>query len=141
MLGELLKNSQETVVPFLTSCLNHLFNNSFFSEQWSKALLVPIHKKGNISDPGNYRGLSLLSILSKCYTYVLKKRLEVWAESQGKLVEEQSGFRKGRSTVDHFFVIISMVEMALEKSKGKLYVAFVEFRKAYDSVILNRNIL
>ena len=139
MLGELLKNSQETVVPFLTSCFNHLFNNSLFPEQWSKALLVPIHKKGSINDPDNYRGISLLSILIKCYTYILNKRLEVWAESQGKLVEEQGGFRKGRSTVDHIFVMISMVEKALAKSKGKLYVAFVDFRTAYDSV--NRNIL
>ena len=63
----------------------------------------------------------------------------MWAESQGKLVEEQGGFRKGRSTVDHIFVMISMVEKALAKSKGKLYVAFVDFRKAHDSV--NRNIL
>ena len=139
MLGELLKNSQETVVPFLTSYFNHLFNISLFPEQWSKALLVPIHKKGSINDPDNYRGISLLSNLSKCYTYILNKRLEVWAESQGKLVEEQGGFRKGRSTVDHIFVMISMVEKALAKSKGKLYVAFVDFRKAYDSV--NRNIL
>ena len=130
VLGELLKNSQETVVPFLTSCVNHLFNNSLFPEQWAKALLVPIHKKGRINDPDNYRGISLLSILSKCYTYVLNKRLEVWAEGQGKLVEEQGGFRKGRSSVDHIFVMISMVEKALTKSKGKLYVAFVDFRKA-----------
>ena len=49
------------------------------------------------------------------------------------------GFRKGWSTVDHIFVMISMVEKALAKSKGKLYVAFVDFRKAYASV--NRNIL
>ena len=66
VLSELLKNLQEIVVPFLTSCLNHLFNNSFFSKQWSKALLVPIHKKGSINDPDNYRGISLRSILSKC---------------------------------------------------------------------------
>ena len=34
VLGELLKNSQETVVPSLTSCFSHLFNNSLFPEQW-----------------------------------------------------------------------------------------------------------
>ena len=85
VLGELLKKSQETVVSFLTSCFNHLFNNSLLPEQWAKALLVPIHKKGSINDPDNYRGISLLSIFSKCYTYI-NKRLEVWAESQGKLV-------------------------------------------------------
>ena len=73
VLVELLKNSQETVVPFLTSYFNHLFNNSLFPEQWSKALLVPIHKKGSINDTDNYHGISLLSILSKCYTYILNK--------------------------------------------------------------------
>ena len=41
--------------------------------------------------------------------------------------------------MDHIFVMISMVEKALAKSKGKLYVAYVDFRKAHDSV--NRNIL
>ena len=41
--------------------------------------------------------------------------------------------------MDHIFVMIAMVEKALAKSKGKLYIAFVDFRKAYDSV--NRNIL
>ena len=41
--------------------------------------------------------------------------------------------------MDHIFVIILMVEKALAKSEGKLCVAFVEFRKTYDSV--NRNIV
>jgi len=40
--------------------------------------------------------------------------------------------------VDHVFVMISMVEKALAKPESKLYVAFVDFRKADDSV--NRNI-
>ena len=134
----LLKNSQEPVVPFLTSYFNHLFNNSLFPKQRSKALLVSIHKNGSINDPDNYRGLSLPSILSKRYTYVLNKQLER-AERQGKLVEEQGGFRMGRLTVHHIFVIILMVEKALAKSEGKLCVAFIEFRKTYDSV--NKNIV
>ena len=51
----------------------------------------------------------------------------------------QGGFRKGQSTVDHILVIIKMVKKSLAISKGKLYVAFVDFCKVYDSV--NRNIL
>ena len=98
-----MKSSQETIDKLLTNYFNHPFNNILFPEQWAKALLVPIHK-GSINDPDNYRGRPLLSILSKCYTYVLNKRLEEWAESMGKLVEEMSGFRKGRSIVDHIFV-------------------------------------
>ena len=41
--------------------------------------------------------------------------------------------------MDHILVIISMVKKSLAISKGKLYVAFVDFCKVYDSV--NRNIL
>ena len=96
-------SSWKTRRKLLTNYFSHPFNNSLFPEQWAKALLVPIHK-GSINDPDNYRGIPLLSILSKCYTYVLNKRLEEWAESMEKLVEEQSGFRKGRSIVDHIFV-------------------------------------
>ena len=40
--------------------------------------------------------------------------------------------------MDHIFVMIWMVEKALAKPESKLYVAFVDFRKADDSV--NRNI-
>ena len=139
VIGELLKRAQSVGIPFLVKFFNYLFSQGQFPKQWTKALLVPIHKKGDVNNPDNYRGISLLSILSKCYTYILTKRLEWWAETQGKIIEEQGGFRKGRSTIDSIFVMIFMIEKSLSKSKGKLYVAFVDFRKAYDSV--NRNLL
>ena len=47
-------------------------------------------------------------------------------------------FRKGRSTIDHIFTLHAAVEKQLA-NKSKLCVAFIVFKKAYDTV--NRNIL
>jgi len=55
-----------------------------------------------------------------------------------KMIEEQAGFRAGYSTVDHIFSLYAMVQKHLLKHT-KLYVAFVDFKKAFDSV--NRNAL
>ena len=52
--------------------------------------------------------------------------------------EAQAGFRKDYSTVDHIFTMHAMVSKHLKKNK-KLYVAFVDFRKAFDTV--KRNVL
>jgi hypothetical protein len=56
----------------------------------------------------------------------------------GKNIEEQAGFRANYSTIDHIFTLYSIVQKYL-LNKTKLYVAFVDFRKAFDSV--NRNAL
>ena len=48
---------------------------------------------------------------------------------------EQAGFRAGYSTVDHIFTLYAIVQNCLlKKKKKKLYVAFVDFKKAFDSV-------
>ena len=51
-----------------------------------------------------------------------------------KLSENQAGFRKGYSTVDHIFTLYAIIEKCLCKRKKKLYVAFKDFKKAFDFV-------
>ena len=62
----------------------------------------------------------------------------MWAESNFVLTDAQAGFRKGRSTVDHIFTLHAAIEKQFANN-AKLYVAFLDFKKAYDTV--NRNIL
>ena len=62
----------------------------------------------------------------------------MWAESNFVLTIAQAGFRKGRSTIDHIFTLHAAIEKQFANNL-KLYVAFVDFKKAYDNV--NRNIL
>ena len=49
------------------------------------------------------------------------------------LAEEQAGFRKGYSTTDHIFNLKCLIDLYLFRGK-KLYCAFIDYKKAFDSV-------
>ena len=51
-----------------------------------------------------------------------------------KIVEAQAGFRKGYSTIDHIYTLSAIIEKYLSRKGGKLYVAFIDLRKSFDSV-------
>ena len=72
------------------------------------------------------------------FTHIINSRLTLWAETNFVINDAQAGFRKGRSTIDHIFTLHAAIEKHLLKNT-KLYVAFVDFQKAYDRV--NRNVL
>ena len=66
------------------------------------ATIVALYKnKGDRSDSNNYRGISLLSIVSKVYARILLNRLQILADRI--YPESQCGFRAGRSTTDMIF--------------------------------------
>ena len=138
ILAEMLKHSNSIILPFLAKFFNTIFSKGYFPLTWSEGVIVPLHKKGDTNVPDNYRGISLLSILSKVFTHILNARLMLWSEQNGVICEAQAGFRKGRSTIDHIFTLNAIIERYLLKN-SKLYVAFIDFKKAYDTV--NRNIL
>ncbi len=93
-----------------------------------KAIFVPLYKgKGSRNECGSYRGISLLSVPGKVCGRILTKRLmEV---TEGKVSEEQGGFRNGRECVDQIFAMKRLVEEDLGKDK-KLYAAFMAIREA-----------
>jgi len=84
------------------------------ADRWEESvkvgIMVPLYKKGDRNDRGNYRGVCLLSMVSRVLARVIAKRLGWWAEYMGVLDENQSGFRKGRSTADAVQVMIRMQE-------------------------------
>ena len=55
------------LLPFIRKLFNHVFNKGSFPLAWAQFSIVPLHKKGNINEPNNYRGIALLDVLSKLY--------------------------------------------------------------------------
>ena len=53
---------------------NKLFLSGTFPSQLCESVIQPIHKKGDVNCPDSYRGISLLNISGKLYSYVLNKR-------------------------------------------------------------------
>ena len=71
--------------------------------------------------------------MGKLFTAILNKRLEIFIDANDLLNENQCGFRHGYSTCDNIFVIYSIIEY-LKCRKMKLFCAFIDFQKAFDSV-------
>ena len=71
--------------------------------------------------------------MGKIFNAVLKNRLTEWVERTEILPESQFGFRKDRRTTDCIFILNALTEQ-VNISKTNLFICFVDFRKAFDSV-------
>ena len=89
--------------------------------------------KGDINDPDNYRGITLLCCLGKLFTLVINERLTVFIDSNQIMSEAQAGFRKGYSTTDQIFTVKCIVELFLCQGR-RLFCTFVDYSKAFDSI-------
>jgi len=133
VVGEMLKYASHILMPYLCKLFNAVFETGVYPLSWTKSVIVPLHKKGCVNDPNNFRGISLTSILGKAFTSILNNRLQQWAEINELIPEEQGGFRRGYSTVDNIYTLHSIVQQYLYRKK-KLFVAFIDFQKAFDTI-------
>jgi hypothetical protein len=128
--------SVDILIGHLTDMFNKVFDAGYFPVLWSKGYIVPLFKKNDPNDTNNYRGITLSSNLGKLFTSILTHRVEQWYEDNEILTDAQFGFRKGSSTVDAIFVLQTLIEDTLTKNM-RLPCAFVDFKKAFDSVYRN----
>ena len=66
--------------------------------------------------------------------YISSEYYTNWLEENDKIVEMQAGFRRNYPTTDQIFNLYAIAQKCLNKKGQKLYVAFVDFKKAFDSV-------
>ena len=95
--------------------------------------IVNIFKKGDREDPGNYRGITLLSVVGKVFCKILNNRLVQCLDKEGALHEGQAGFRLNRGCMDNVYTLNEIVQGRLREDK-KTYVFFLDIQKAYDTV-------
>ena len=56
-----------------------------------------------------------------------------YMEVTGFLGDEQAGFRKGHSTLDHIFVLHTVIDLYLREKK-RVFCAFIDYKKAFDLI-------
>ena len=64
---DLLRADMEHTASRLTRCYNKLWETERWPEVWKKGLVVKIFKKGDLRDCNNWRGVTLLPIISKIF--------------------------------------------------------------------------
>lgn len=132
--SEFYKCLPQNWLLYLCGLFNKVLRQEVVPSQWRETILVMVHKKGPLDDPVNYRGIALLNCIEKVFSQTLLHRLQIWVDENQALPECQSGFRKSRGCVDNVFALSSIIHINLRLSRRKVYVAFVDFRRAFDSI-------
>lgn len=131
--NEMLKHGRHYLVPIIKQMFNDILTHGQFPKAWNIGLIKPIYKKGDHSLPTNYRGITLTSCLGKLFTSILQTRLLHFLEENKLLNAEQFGFRPNSRTTDNLFILKQLIHK-YSLSNEKLYVCFVDYEKAFDTV-------
>ncbi len=91
------------------------------------ANVIPIHKKGDKTEPGNYRPISLTSIICKLMETIIRSKMENFLYGNSILGDSQHGFRKGRSCLTN---LLDFFEDASTVDNCKAYdMVYLDFQK------------
>ena len=71
IINEYIKATKDIPMPVYTRVFNIIFMNGIFPDVWSKGIIIPIYKKGDKTNPDNYRGITLLSCSGKFFTSIM----------------------------------------------------------------------
>ena len=119
------------IIAILQQLFQLVFDTGIIPCIWRKAIICPILKDPTSDKriPMNYRGVSLLSCISKLYSAFIDRRLTRYLEDNDLLADEQNGFRKNRSCEDHVFVLNSII-----RNNPTVFTAFIDLRKCFDFI-------
>ena len=130
ILNEFLKTSSSKLLIAVTTLFNIVLQTGKIPHAWSIGYISPIYKgKGEENDPDNYRGITVLSCFGKLFTSVINDRIHSFLETNDILGNEQSGFRKGHSTMDHVFALHCLTDVYLQRKKRSYFVRLLTIKR------------
>jgi len=106
------------------------------SEDWRKANVTPIFKKGKKEDPGNYRLVSLTSILGEMMEQIILEVIIKQVEKKNVTRSSQHGFTKGKSYLTNLTAFYDGMAGWVVEGRA-VDVVYLDFSKAFDTVSHN----
>ena len=127
----------DTLIPVYTKLFNYCLTTNTIPDEWKSAVVMPLYKnKGNRNDMKNYRGISILTPVSKVFERLLSIQITNYFDSNKLFYTGQHGFRKNHSCETALHELIS----DLNHSKNQKLISlllFIDFRKAFDCLDSN----
>ncbi len=130
---QLLQQLKATVAPVLASIFNTSLKDGCVPEDWRKAHVNPIFKKGAKSEPGNYRPVSLTSVCGKLLERLIKDRVMEHLLENNLIFNSQHGFMPNRSCTTNLLEFFETVSEVIDGG-DPFDVVFLDFAKAFDKV-------
>ena len=128
-----LKNCASELTPCLVKLFRLCLSKSVFPSCWKFAHIQPVPKKGDHSNPSNYRPIALTSCLSKAFESILNRKILKHLSTHNLLSDRQYGFRKGRSTGDLLAFLTESWSSSF-RNFGETFAVALDISKAFDRV-------
>ena len=120
----------DTAIIWLTKLFNQILRSNKMPEEWRRSIVVLIFmNKEDIQSCYNYRGIKLMSHMTKLWVRVIEHRLRRLM----CITMNQFGFMPGRSTIEAIFLLRQVMERHRELKKV-LHMVFMDLEKAYDKI-------
>ena len=128
----ILKALARVIALILTSIFQKSYDTGQVPDDWLRANVVPVFKKGNSTDPGNYRPIFFnTSTCCKLMEHIITSSIMKHAITHNILYPLQFGFRSGRSCETQLTGFISDLFNSMHKSE-QIDVLVLDMAKALD---------
>ena len=128
-----LKNCANTLAPALAKIFQISLDSGTLPEDWKKANISSVFKKGDKHQASNYRPVSLTSVCCKILEHVVCRHLMCHLEKNNILTNLNHGFRSGFSCETQLLTTLNDLLQSYDQGK-QIDVAILDFSKAFDTV-------
>ena len=131
--GKLLKTVGSEISEIYTFLFQTSLNQGKIPNDWKRAKIMPIFKKGDKSKPENYRPISLTSISCKLLEHIIYSNIINHLEKHKVLNDIQHGFRHRRSCESQLISVTNDFSNCLN-NRSQIDSILLDFSKAFDKV-------
>ena len=132
-LPKVIKAVNEGVAPHLHQLFNRSLETGEVPGDMRIADVTPIYKKGPPENRGNYRPISLTSVIGKLLEGVIKNKIVDHIEQNNLFRNSQHGFRQGRSCLTNLLEFFHQLFITYDQSRA-VDIIYLDFQKAFDKV-------
>ncbi|PKU29605.1 rna-directed dna polymerase from mobile element jockey- hypothetical protein [Limosa lapponica baueri] len=136
MHPQVLRELADVVAEPLSIIYERSWRTGEVPEDWRKANITPVYKKGKKEDPGNYRPISLTSVPWKIMERLVLEVISKHIEDKEVIGSGQHGFTKGKSCSTNPVAFYDVITGWLAEGRA-VDVIYLDFSKAFDTVSYN----
>lgn len=115
----------------LKSIINSGISNGNFDDSLKRADLIPLHKLDDTTNKKNYRGISLLPVVSKIFEKIIQKQIGAYMDLF--LSPFLCGYRKGFNAQHALLSMLEKWRISLDKG-GYGGAVLMDLSKAFDTI-------